>query len=77
MFWLLNSTAKGDTNMSGGIIIQRLAVLKPAATDPSIYNSLPHRCQLKIDTICGTPPGSLDELDIQTLAAMILLATHC
>jgi hypothetical protein len=63
--------------MTGGIIIQRLAVLKPAATDPSIYNSLPPPAQLKIDTICAAPPGSVDEQDIQTLAAMILLATHC
>ncbi len=61
----------------GSIIINRLAVLKPAATDPSIYNSLPQSCQLRIDTICAAPPGSVDDLDIQTLAALILLATHC
>lgn len=63
--------------MSGGIIIQRFAVLKPAATDPSIYNSLPTPCQLAVDTVCTKPPGSVTSADISTLAAMILLATHC
>ena len=63
--------------MSGGIIIQRLAVLKPAATDPSIYNSLPTPCKLTVDDICTKPPGSVTSSDICTLAAMILLATHC
>ena len=63
--------------MSGGIIIQRLAVLKPAGTDPSIYGSLPANCKLTVDTICAKAPGSVTSADIQTLAAMILLATHC
>lgn len=63
--------------MSGGIIIQRLAVLKPAATDPSIYNSLPHDCQLRVDTICAKDPASVTAEDIQMLGAMIHLATHC
>lgn len=61
----------------GGIIIQRLAVLKPAATDSSIYNGLPTNAKLAIDTICAKPPASVTEQDISTLAAMILLATHC
>jgi len=63
--------------MSGGIIIQRFAALKPAATDPSIYDSLPTSCKLTIDTICAKAPGSVTSADISTLAAMILLATHC
>lgn len=63
--------------MSGGIIIQRLAVLKPAATDSSIYNMLPQNCKLVVDTICAKAPGNVTDADISTLAAMILLATHC
>jgi len=61
----------------GGIIIQRLAVLKPAATDSSIYDVLPTNCKLIIDTICAKAPGAVTDQDISTLAAMILLATHC
>jgi hypothetical protein len=61
----------------GSIIINRLAVLKPAATDPSIYDSLPTNAKLTVDTICAKAPGSVTESDIQTLAAKILLATHC
>lgn len=61
----------------GGIIIQRLAVLKPAATDSSIYNGLPTNAKLTIDTICAKAPASVTEQDISILAAMILLATHC
>lgn len=63
--------------MSGGIIIQRFAVLKPAATDSSIYNVLPQACKMTVDTVCAKAPGSVTEQDIQSLAAMILLATHC
>jgi hypothetical protein len=61
----------------GGIIIQRFAVLKPAATDSSIYDTLPQPCKLTVDTICAKAPASVTEQDIQSLAAMILLATHC
>jgi hypothetical protein len=61
----------------GGIIIQRFSVLKPAATDSSIYNSLPHPCKLTVDTICAKAPADVTDQDIQSLAAMILLATHC
>jgi hypothetical protein len=63
--------------MSGGIIIQRFSVLKPAATDASIYDVLPQNCKLTVDTICAKAPGSVTSTDISSLAAMILLATHC
>jgi len=63
--------------MSGGIIIQRFTVLKPTATDPSIYASLNNDCKLKVDTICAKAPGAVTADDISMLAAMILVATHC
>ena len=68
---------RSQQQQGGGIIIQRLAVLKPAATDSSIYDSLPTNCKLTVDTICAKAPGSVTEQDIQILAALILLATHC
>jgi hypothetical protein len=63
--------------MSGGIIIQRRAVLVPAATDPSIYDSLSHNNQGKVDEIAAKAPGDTTEEDIQTLGAVIHVATHC
>lgn len=63
--------------MSGGIIIQRRAVLVPAATDPSIYNSLPTHCKDQIEAIAAKAPGDTTAEDIQTLGALIHLATHC
>jgi len=63
--------------MSGGIIIQRLAVLKPAATDPSIYNSLSNPCKLEVDAICSKAPGSVTDDDIKRLASLIHVAVHC
>ena len=63
--------------MSGGIIIQRRAVLVPAATDPSIYNSLPDHCKDRIDAIAIKAPGDTTAQDIETLAALIHVAAHC
>lgn len=63
--------------MSGGIIIQRFSVLKPAATAPSIYGTLPTDSQLIIDGICSKAPGHVTVDDIQKLGVLIMLATHC
>lgn len=63
--------------MSGGIIIQRRAALLPAATDPSIYNSLPDISKEKIEVICAKAPGDTTAEDIQILGSLIHLATHC
>lgn len=61
----------------GGIIIQRRAALLPAATDPSIYNSLSDSSKEKIEVIVAKAPGDTTEQDIQLLGALIHLATHC
>ena len=63
--------------MSGGIIIQRRAVLVPAANDPSIYQSLNNDCKDKVDAVTAKAPGDTTAEDIQTLGAMIHVATHC
>lgn len=63
--------------MSSGIIIQRRAVLVPAANDPSIYQSLNDDCKDKVDIITAKGPGATTAEDIQVLAALILVATHC
>jgi hypothetical protein len=63
--------------MSGGIIIQRRAALVPAANDPSLYGSLSDPCKDKVDEITAKAPGDTTEQDLQALAALILVATHC
>jgi hypothetical protein len=70
--------------MSGGIIIQRLAVLKPAAQAPSIYNYLPNPTsttpnpnQTRVDAICAKAPGLVTQEDIQFLGTMVMLGSHC
>ncbi len=61
----------------GSIIINRLAVLKPAATDPSNYNFLPDPCKLEVDLICSKAPGAVTDDDIKRLASLIHVAVHC
>jgi len=63
--------------MSGGIIIQRRAALVPAANDPSLYGALSDASKDKVDEITAKSPIDTTEHDIQTLAALILVATHC
>jgi len=63
--------------MSGGIIIQRRAALVPAANDASIYGSLSDACKDKVDEITAKSPADTTEQDMQALAALILVATHC
>ena len=63
--------------MSGGIIIQRAKALIPAANDPSLYQYLPVNCQHKVDAITTKGAPACDEADVETLAAMILVAVHC
>lgn len=61
----------------GGIIIQRRAVLVPAANDPSIYDSLSSENKDKVDVITAKAPAATTAEDIQTLGAVIHVATHC
>lgn len=61
----------------GGIIIRRLAVLKPAATDPSIYDTLPAPCKSAVDAVVNKAPGDVTDHDLAMLAAMIQVAVHC
>ena len=61
----------------GGIIIQRRAVLVPAVTDPSLYNSLPGPCKSTVDAIVGKLPADVTDNDLAILAAMIQVAIHC
>lgn len=63
--------------MGGGIIIQRRAVIVPAATDPSIYNSLPAPCKATVDSIVAKSPADVTDLDLSVLVAMIQVAMHC
>jgi hypothetical protein len=63
--------------MGGGIIIRRAAVLIPTANDPSLYPSLPSNCKAKVDEITAKGAPACDEADVETLAAMILVAVHC
>ena len=63
--------------MSGGIIIQRRAVLVPAATDPSLYDSLPPTCKATVDAIVAKAPADVTDNDLAILAAMIQVAVHC
>jgi hypothetical protein len=63
--------------MSGGIIIQRYAAIKPAATDPSVYNSLPDPCKAVVDAIVAKAPADVTDNDLSVLVAMIQVAVHC
>lgn len=63
--------------MSGGIIIQRRAVLLPTAQDSSIYGSLPAECRQQIDDIAAKAPADVSQDDINLLGALINLALHC
>jgi hypothetical protein len=63
--------------MGGGIIIGRAKVLIPAANDRTLYPFLPANCKEKVDTITTKGAPACEESDVETLAAMILVATHC
>lgn len=63
--------------MSGIIIINRRALLLPVATSPDIYGALPTHCQSKIDVIGAKAEADTTAQDIETLAALILVAVHC
>jgi len=57
--------------MSGGIIIQRRAILVPTANDSSIYGSLSEADKDTVDTITNKAPGDTTTDDIQALADII------
>lgn len=63
--------------MSGGIIIRRRAVLVPAISDSSLYDSLPAPCKATVDAIVAKAPAATTEHDLSVLAAMIQVAVHC
>lgn len=63
--------------MGGGIIINRHAVLMPAAMDPSIYNYLSDDMKNKVETINLKAPGDVTERDIETLSRAIYEACDC
>ena len=55
----------------GGIIIQRRAVLVPAATDPSIFNELSSGDQSAVTEIANKGPDETTADDIAFLSAKI------
>ena len=57
--------------MSGGIIIQRRAVLLPAVMDPSIYDSLSDATKDAVEAVNAKGPGDTTEEDIATLVSAI------
>lgn len=63
--------------MSGGIIIRRAKVLITAASDSSLYDSLPAPCKAAVDAIVAKAPADVTDHDLSVLAAMIQVAVHC
>lgn len=63
--------------MGSGIIIQRRAVLLPAAMDSSIYGSLSDRMKDKVEAVNAKAPADVTEADIRTLAKAISEACDC
>lgn len=63
--------------MSGGIIIQRRAVLLPAAMDTSIYNYLSTEAKNAVEAIAAKAPADVTESDIHTLAQAIASVCEC
>ena len=63
--------------MSGGIIIQRRAVLLIAATDPVFYDTLPAGYKAKVDAIDGKPPDQCTEHDLEVLCKCLKVGVHC
>lgn len=62
--------------MSGGIIIQRRAVLLPVSQDPCIYAHLSDKHKACIDAIAAKGPDETSEEDIEKLASLIHRAVH-
>lgn len=61
--------------MSGGIIIQRRAVLLPAVMDPSIYGSLSDATKDAVEAVNAKGPGDTTDTDIAVLVGAIAEAT--
>jgi hypothetical protein len=55
----------------GGIIIQRVAVLLTAATDPSFYSSLTAPDKILVDTIDAKDPMTRTQADVMTLIKIL------
>lgn len=63
--------------MSGGIIIQRRAVLLPAAMDTSIYPYLSEQWKDAVEAVSAKDPHQVTEGDIHTLAKAIASVCAC
>lgn len=62
---------------SGGIIIQRNAVLLIAVTDPCFYNSLSPNTKAAVDAIDAKDPMSRTQQDCNMLIAALMQASVC
>lgn len=60
--------------MGGGVIIQRRAVLVPAANDVSIYGTLSEDDKDTVDSITAKAPGDTTTDDLMALATIITKA---
>lgn len=63
--------------MSGGIIIQRRALLLPAVMDTSIYSFLSDEMKDTVEAISAKEPHQVTEQDIHTLAKAIASVCKC
>jgi len=62
----------------GGIIINRHAMLMPAAMDSSIYSYMTDEQKDAVEAVAAKAPGDLTEQDIHTLAqAIAAVCTPC
>lgn len=63
--------------MSGGIIIQRRAVIKTAVTDPSFYDTLPAHCKSRVTQIASKGLADWNDEETHFMARMIPHALDC
>jgi hypothetical protein len=63
--------------MSGGIIIQRNAVLLVAVTDPGMYQALSPQTKSAVDAIDAKDPASRTEADLRILLRALQEACGC
>lgn len=62
--------------MSGGIIIQRNAVLLTAIQDPSMYASLDPRTKAAVDKVAAKSPDKRDKTDVHCLLNALIYAAN-
>jgi hypothetical protein len=63
--------------MSGGIIIQRRAVLLTAVKDHCMYDLLGSADKAKVDAIAAKDPASVTQQDLEQLVSLLKAAIHC